>query len=693
MTVRGLRVACVCVGILLAVVTGLLLRDLRATPARETAESQDRARQGAEAARTRIEARLAALAEAGTELASGAGALVNDHGALRDRLHAVLERDEQWRQSGFAFDPDKSGIGLFGPYVDRHGGGPVDGLLDYDYTVPDAESTRRTAWYHRAMDEGPGWSEPYTGSLDVAYAEFTTPFPDAVDPVGVAWLNFDLHGLRRIVGSAVSAGSYGIVFTDSGTVVSHPTEAFLGKNIDELAPNEAWIVRQLVGPAVEKRESGVRSFVNDTNGLVHWVVWERLSNGWWLAVGFDEEDHLGAGLEEMRERTAVRLAALGALLFLGLGVVLRGDLDSIKLWRAAALTTVVGVAAVAAIWHLSYTLPQEPPFRHDVVLDSIGLEMALMPLDGLVPEDDPVRIPTGLYIQQIEYLSAYDVGVSGILWQRIPPGHTREQHGIVFPEAVDVRLQPSFTEPNGAGTTIGWHFTTTLRQPFRYNRYPFDREYVWIRLWHKDIFGNYALTPDFNAYPVLRPETMPGVEQDMVLEGWVPTGAFFGYRQNEYSTNFGGVTNLTDGGRPEMYFNIGMKRDFLAFFVGDMITLIIVSLLLFAVLMISTGRGGLAERYGFSSSTVLAYCASLFFVLIVSHVHLRQKLAAEGVIYLEGFYFVLYGAILLVSMAAILFVSDVKWRWLHWSDGLVFKLGYWPLITLALLFFTWWEFF
>jgi hypothetical protein len=693
--VKILRTVLLVVGVALAATASWLWRDLRLTPERLLQQSGNAAQAGAAAARQRVEARLQTLATAGLQLATDLGEDTPSAAWLQNRLREVLQENGRWRQAGYAFQPDVyPGRRLYGPYTDRGDGTIESGELDYDYTLPDDESPRRTAWYHRALSEGPGWSEPYTGSLGVAYAEFTTPVPPP--PVdargrarGVAWLNFDLHGLRQLVADAVGEGSYGIIYTDRGTIVSHPTEAYLGRNVSELGDGQAWIIRRLLGRTAEATSTEAERFVNDRSGVVHWVVRERLSNGWWLAVGFDERRILGVDRDEMRERTSVRLAALGALLFLGLGAAAGGGAPERRMWVASIFGALVMSAAVAAIWHLSYTVPHQPDFEHDLVLDAIGLEAALMPLDATEPDRDPVRVPTGVFVQQIEFASAYDVRLSGYVWQRLPAGGTAEDPGVVFPEAVDVELIPAFDR---AGT-VGWHFTATLRQPFHYNRYPFDREYVWLRLWHRDEFGDHVLVPDLPSYPVLRPEVLPGVEADMVLEGWLAIGAFFGYRDNTYTTDFGGVARFPDGGRPELYYNIAIKRDFLAFFVSDMITLIIVSVLLFAVLMISTSHGQLADRYGFSSATVLAYCASLFFVLIVSHVHLRQKLAAEGVIYLEGFYFVLYGAILLVSVASILFVSKVRWSWLHWRDGLAFKLAYWPLISAAMLAFTWWEFF
>ena len=104
--------------------------------------------------------------------------------------------------------------------------------------------------------------------------------------------------------------------------------------------------------------------------------------------------------------------------------------------------------------------------------------------------------------------------------------------------------------------------------------------------------------------------------------------------------------------------------------------------------MISTKSEQKLGLFGFSTSAVLAYCAALFFVLIVSHVHLRESVAAHGIIYLEYFYFVMYVAILTVSANSILFASDKQFRFIHYKDNIIIKLLYWPAVMLPLLGIT-----
>lgn len=115
-------------------------------------------------------------------------------------------------------------------------------------------------------------------------------------------------------------------------------------------------------------------------------------------------------------------------------------------------------------------------------------------------------------------------------------------------------------------------------------------------------------------------------------------------------------------------------------FISDMIPPVVVAFLLFAVLMISTKHEERIASYGFSSSAVLAYCAALFFVLILSHAALREDLATHGIIYLEYFYFIMYFAILAVSVNSILLASGTTLTFITYKDNLIAKLLYWPVI-------------
>ena len=63
-----------------------------------------------------------------------------------------------------------------------------------------------------------------------------------------------------------------------------------------------------------------------------------------------------------------------------------------------------------------------------------------------------------------------------------------------------------------------------------------------------------------------------------------------------------------------------------------------------------------------------------------AHVNLRVNLAAQGSIYLESFYFLMYGAILPVAVNSIILASPNHPRFLVHQGNLIASLLYWPVV-------------
>ena len=95
-----------------------------------------------------------------------------------------------------------------------------------------------------------------------------------------------------------------------------------------------------------------------------------------------------------------------------------------------------------------------------------------------------------------------------------------------------------------------------------------------------------------------------------------------------------------------------------------------------------------ASLFGFNTSAVLSFCAALFFVVIITHVNLRTNLSAQGIIYLELFYFLMYGAIMGVAVNAIIIASPLTIGLVHYRDNFLVRLTYWPILFSVLLLVT-----
>jgi hypothetical protein len=314
---------------------------------------------------------------------------------------------------------------------------------------------------------------------------------------------------------------------------------------------------------------------------------------------------------------------------------------------------------------------------------------------------DPILVPTGVFVQSLGAVDANSILMTAIIWQRYTEGSSnwelRPETGSGIPIVMtkaDViygeEVIELYRRREGDQEIIGWYVRAVLNQQFDFSEFPFDREDVFIRMRHKDFDKGVILTPDLESYSTTDPAAIPGVERDeFFLEGWNIERSFFSFRENRYDTSFGFPDPVAQQTSSELYFNIGLSRRFLDPFISNVVPIAVVALLLFAVLVIFSARQERLGVLGFSASAVLGYCAALFFVVIFEHISLRSSLEApQGIIYLEYIYFVTYGAILSVSVNAILFAAAPGLRFLQYRDNLVMDLLFWPINLGLLLGFT-----
>jgi cytochrome bd-type quinol oxidase subunit 2 len=363
-------------------------------------------------------------------------------------------------------------------------------------------------------------------------------------------------------------------------------------------------------------------------------------------------------------------------------------LDPHNLWTLSIAFSILCALAILAIWIVLVVAPF-PQGSGAPLLSQGDLDRYLAARPTEASTQPRILVPTGVFVQSIEFTSAFDPIISGFIWQKygpqVPADVTR---GFVLPDGSDLQSAEAYRFTQGDTQVIGWSFRATLRQQFLYSQYPFDRHYIWVRVDPVDVTHNVVLTPDFSSYTTLQPEALPGVQPELVIENWDLKQAFFSYHTHSYNTNLGIEDYTHQINYPELYYTIGMSRQILSSFVSYVVPPLVALVMLFGVLVLTTRRQDRRDSTGWNSTNVLAFCAALFFVIIVSHVNLRQQVSANGILYLGYFYFLTYFAILLVSVNAILFILPGERGLIQRDDNLLSKLLYWPLLTFALLIIT-----
>lgn len=389
--------------------------------------------------------------------------------------------------------------------------------------------------------------------------------------------------------------------------------------------------------------------------------------------------------------------AAAAAIVLGVVAAMAGAVAAIRPERG----TLHGLVATSAAWSLALLIALASAWA---VIASTGLRdlwhgtrvttpaEADAYLSGHVPAGvDPIRIPTGVLVQSMEFLSGDNVQLTGYVWQRFGPDVPDDvARGVVLPEAIreayDAKEAYRYVE--GDVETVGWYFYATLRQPFSYGRYPFDEQDVWLRLWSRDFARDVVLVPDFASYRNLAPGALPGIESEFVFGGWKPVDSGFTYSVQPYDTSFGIGAADDAPPLPELYFNLILDREFGGPFFEHLVFSIAVAVLLFGLLVLTTDDENLKSRFQLSTAGVLGAASGLLFAVILKHNQLRTVVGNQGVSYIEVIPIILYGAIVAVVLNAILVAAPWKPRVVAHRNNLVPVLAYWPVMLGLLLMVT-----
>ena len=312
-----------------------------------------------------------------------------------------------------------------------------------------------------------------------------------------------------------------------------------------------------------------------------------------------------------------------------------------------------------------------------------------------------IKVKTGIFIQSLAFYNSSEVSITGYIWQRYEDGVNdfikpdQTEIGFILPDQIDSSTGPvpreAYRLRNGKEEVIGWYFEAILKQSFDYFYYPFDHKTVWVRLLPRDFARNIVLVPDFDAYNSTGPKDIFGIEDEIVLGTWERKNTYFNYKLSNYDTNFGISTYIGLDSFPELNYNFVIKRKFKNAFIIHLLPLFLVAALLFGSLLTISADPKKAGKHGFSTSSVLGVCSALFFVVLMAHIQLREQFASTTIVYMEWFYFLMYGLLVAVFINTYLFSAKGA-RWLkivHYGDNLVPKIAFWPVMLGGMVLITW----
>ena len=696
MNKRAFVLISLCVGIAAFAGSGVLAYDIFASRRAASLSAQEAAREETVSAAARIDAELQQYELVIHTLAEEIGSNRLGEDGMIGQLTEILETHPGLSGVGLAFEPHtfSESRRLFAPGVLRQGQVLVPLRLEESFDYTDAGA----GWYAVALQSGGAWHEPvWREDLQVTEVTYAAPIfrsgeAGEDEPIGVAYITTSSAHIERWI-NTLEAGKtgWGFVLSQGGRFVTHPSRQMMGSPLTVFEMPEIQ-QDEVLNSAAERMTRGERGMIDSVNlitGQASWLFFEPIpASGWSVGVTRikDELPVLGATIR--REVIWVSILMILALHALAVPVVSAGyqKIGVSALWILVIFSSLLFALGTTAIRVTGSMVSADAAGDATTIVDPSGLNSFLMSLGeeaGAAERPTTVHVPTGIFVQSMEFTSPRNLLVTGFVWQDLPVGAAADSaRGVVFPDAVSSSLTEAYVRERDGVETVGSYFEVTLRQNLKLSRYPFDQDNLSIRLWPEDFSSNVMLVPDLASYTVTNPTSSPGFNADLVLSGWRIVATFFEYRVGDYNTDFGIPGSLGGDLRPELVFNVSVTRNLVDVLLSNGIPLAIVLLLLFAALMTATSDEAKSKAFGFNPSGIVRLCSALFFVVLLAHIQLRNTIKVQEIMFLEYFYFSVYLAILLVPLHAFLFWMARSRFWiLEYENSLVIKLLYWPLLV------------
>lgn len=593
----------------------------------------------------------------------------------------------------YAYKPDRNLYSVL--YVKK------DGLINniridriYDYTRPQYK------WFGKALTGKPYWSQPfYAEASEALLVTYSVPFygwnrsTGKYFAKGVVTFSISMEEIKEIIESLdLGPTGFGALVSEKGVYLYHPdTELVIaGKTLRDAALELDDKDRLILAEKAEKHDSGILDHQSATTGLGAWMIYTPIpSTGWSLQNTFVKDD-LEWNLDLIRHRLIWIVISL--IIFLSSSVLLLFRVykgGRLRLWTASSLCALLLIAGIGSIWKISLSYDGNGESDGIRISDRATLLRVMNSFSRASSErhtEAPIFIPTGIYLETAALNATGDLTISGYLWQKYEAGKQDSiARGFTISNASELTAEENYRIVEKGYEVVRWHFSCVIPQDINHSRYPLELAKLSVSVRHKELDHNIFLVPDLASFKFLNATALPGLRKGLFLPGWELSGSTFELRKIACDTDFGLDRPLNKENFPSFHFNIYISRIFIDAFISNLTALIIVAVLLFTLLMITSKDERLVSFMQAGSGRILNICAAMFFVIALSHVDIRRRIASEQIFYLEYFYFIIYLAILVISINSVLYSMGTKIHLVQCGENLFFRLLFWPSL-LGLLF-------
>ena len=574
---------------------------------------------------------------------------------------------------------------LYSPYYQKFGNNLHDQQISdsYDYTqkqptwlrpiLTGQEPTPSSAWFYEPLNKGAMWLEPYYGEIAGGWlSEYIRPFIANYDNDysngydGIIFMNASLAKLSEITARLKLENSgFAFILSHNNAFISYPDKSLLGKPLQQLANEKPFIDTLLK----QKQQASLSRFIHPINQKESWLIFQPIKDTKFTlgVLIWAQELRASHGIENLfpYDRLSQLCQIIALILWISCGFYPKRHKALFYVHAIIISFTLGGALFIICYDKLNSNISQN---TDNQVYEKVNIDNLLLKLPHQ-PPDQLIKHPIKLTLNSMTFSSPSTLELIGKISL---PSTLAEQNAppLYFPMAQQTRWEQINPKDNT------WKFSVSIKQPFNYASFPFDREVIQLsmKLKENDVAG--LLTPHFKAYASMLPTSLAGINQATVeLNGWTLDKSFFSYQIEQQTLN-------------TLVFNLVIERNLTGPFITYFFPLLMtVTLTYFTLLMWTKDRKQLS-LWGFSLSSVLARSSSLFFILILSHIALRDALEAKGMIFMELYFLAAYSLLIGVTISSMLYLANSKLFIINYQDGLLLKVLYWPYFLLFCIIAT-----
>jgi len=587
---------------------------------------------------------------------------------------------------------------LYAPYYSKQTD-RIDFIEEsYDYTLDTLKSAQ---WYTSVIDNKKAtWSNPYVSDIihelvvDFSVPIFKKDKKGGKKIIGVVSITIPTSFINNYI-HEVSLGKTGFSFIANNNyyIISHPSTKFLTKPEDtrkqmKSVPN----IKEIIS---NNQNDGHFTKFSDIAQQDAEFFYTHLNQGWILTSVFTKND-----LIETTDRSFEKIINIAILISLTLILFFIRILhiwegENRKLWIFSFLLSMIIFLNIILIWHQKINSSHISETSEIKVISPATIDNYVKERNKKLKQVDAtlksIEVPTGVFIYDIEFLNAYNVAISGKIWQKIPDSlNIKNDVNFVFPQAapsgISVRTRPKLKKHIKDYWLYRTDFNATLRFDINYINYPLNIKKLNLQLKYPNMDENVILTPDLNSYDFIQPTLKPGISSDLYMPSSDVLETYFSFSEHNFYSDLGNEEFSGLKENPILSFNILIKNVLLNSIITNIVPIFIIALMVF-LLPFTVDRFDGKAVPGAPLNLIQA-ASGFFFVILLNHIQLRDNIQTPGFTYIESYYFVMYLMLAIMSTAVLVYLKTDKYKILEYKKNLIFKISYWPMLLMLVYLIT-----